>query len=302
MIAESASASATSDLQAERAQHAQEQADSAAVANSLREQLATLKKMLDDRDKSHEREVSNLKKALEELSVNTQVRERYSANGVKSLREDLAKASDDMSETQSMLQKKEGSLTRVLGELDGVYQDYASASRDCERARNQRDRAEHQRVMDLERGKETESALRWERHQRCAEIQQEKMEAVYNLREQLATAHSTLMDTRQDRIGTAAVLSVVCDESRDILRTRDALAEEALGLREESAKNSRRVQGLLSEKASLAERLIERSDRAARTEKELKTAAEEKERLREALRERGEFIDDLHFALQPQRF
>jgi len=292
---------ANQELDTARELHRQEMANEKRVAAALREQLQVLEERLSAREKMHSREVGNLQQALEELQINVQTRERYHADWQRGLRCDVTERDNVVEDAQLTLTNKQDSLHRVTHELDRVYSDYASMSRQAERAIHQRDATEHERAMLSNEVRGTESAIRYERQQRCAEIQQEKMEAVYHMREKLCTAHNDLLQSQQAKVQTASVLGVVCDESRFILSTRDQLEREKAMLQAECDKQNARLAELLEDKTVLASTLMERNEEAKERERLLKEKERQITELQENLQRKGEFIDDMHFALKPKR-
>jgi len=299
--AEETARSSQAAMQRMQRLHAQEIADAQVVANTLREEIALLKALDQDKHKLYERNLANLRAARDELEVSASARETYAAEGAKILRRDVAKASDEVEGKQNRLALTEDKLYTVTKHLDRVYHEYSDASRMADRATNQSEQAEHLRQLEALENQKFWSAMRFEKHQRCAAIQQEKVEAVHHMRESLSSAYGNLMKATREKVEAASVLGVVCDESREILQARNKYYNESENLRKETSSQRQRLMSLEELTGKREKELDTRNEELRKTKTELNNLAGEASYLRGSLATRQELLDDVHFALTPMR-
>jgi len=281
--------------------HAQEIADAQTIAASLRQQIASLRQGQADKDKLYARNLENLKRALGEMEISSTARETYAADGSILLRKKLEKTANEAEEKQNLLSLTEGKLHTVTGELDRVYHEYASATRLRDRALHQAEQAEHLRDMDAIEYYSNSSAERYERQQRCAIIQQEKVEAVHHMRESLSSAYGNLMLATREKVQTASVLGVVTDEAREILAARNKYENDNSNLLGENKLQRDKMKALEEAKGWAEERLNIRNDEASVNRARIQSLTEETTSLHETLCSKQEYLDDVHFALTPLR-
>jgi len=282
-------------------QYAGELADANAVIESLRTQVSSCKSALAERDRAHARESDNLKRAVKEMETNIEMREKVCSNDGKYLRSCLNERLHETDNVVKQLDVKEAILARQTTELDRVYHDYTKATRQYDRAVHLMDSAEHEHQMAQHAARAHEKELRYLKKTCIEEICNETSGALQHYRERLTTAFIADLDLRRQKVEMSAVLGVVCDDAREAVAARELLRRQMNSLMTERDYHKTRATEILSEKDAYANTLNQRNDENRELDAAMQKKINEERELKDTLRRKTEFLDDIHFSLQPKR-
>eukprot|EP00656_Telonema_subtile_P016714 TRINITY_DN18853_c0_g1_i1.p1 TRINITY_DN18853_c0_g1~~TRINITY_DN18853_c0_g1_i1.p1 ORF type:complete len:146 (+),score=49.49 TRINITY_DN18853_c0_g1_i1:90-527(+) len=92
---------------------------------------------------------------------------------------------------------------------------------------------------------------------RCTEIQTERIRAIAEGNQRLGLSQNALLRTQTKKVEAATVLSVLCNESKNILREKQALTESVASLHSQRNALTQRFEETLEQKHGVQQQLAQ---------------------------------------------
>jgi len=235
---------------------AQENADIASqeaddIASSLRAQLTTLRNQMASIEAAHKREVSHLADSICEVERSQSSRDTYSQSQAKTKNLALLYEKNETSKTRDALENTKDELYQTKGALCKATNEVQERGLQICQRENMYQRSEMARNWEVHELTEQEKFARWDKQERCTELQLEKLRAVQQLQEKQALGLDNLLRAQAKKAETSAVLSIVRDESKKIMKQKEDLGSTVKILESQRTLTSAKYEDMMTQKHQL---------------------------------------------------
>jgi len=230
--------------------------EAADIADSLQSQLRTLRDTMAAVEAAHKREVIHLTDSIREAEHSQANRDEYSQSQSKAKNLALLYEKHETGKTRESLENAKDELFKTKGALCKSTNEVRERGFQICQRENMYQRSEIARHWEVHELTEQEKFARWDKQERCTQLQTEKLRAVQQLQEKCALGFDNLLRVQAKKVETSAVLGIVCDESKQIMRQKEELGSTVALLESRCSVTSAKYEDMMDQKHQLHAELM----------------------------------------------
>jgi len=230
--------------------------EAAEVNASLKSQLETMHATMAALEAAHTREVVRLTDSIREVERSQSNRDEYSQSQSKAKNLALLYEKHETGKTREALEQAKDDLFQTKGALCKSINEVRERGLQICQRENMYQRSELARHWEVHQLTEEENFARWDKQERCTQLQTEKLQAVQHLQEKCALGFDSLLRVQAKKVETSAVLGIVCDESKQIMRQKEDLSSTVTLLKSQCSATSAKYEDMMDQKHQLHAELM----------------------------------------------